>query len=244
VHENLGLVWVWPGDPEKADPALCFDLPAWHEQNRAITGGGYHRVLCNYQMITDNLTDPAHTAFVHRSTLGSPEQEEVPVHVREVGDVVEVSRWTLNSPPAGVFTALAEVPALVDRWQYYYLHCPSVCVVDFGICEVGALSPEDVRDGEGTIQAYSVILMAPESLGSTHYFYMQVRNFAVSDRSMDDRVRAQIAKAFDEDFLILESQQQWQDNYPPPNQVQLALDRAPKLQRAIVQRMIQAEATQ
>ncbi|NIR37138.1 MAG: aromatic ring-hydroxylating dioxygenase subunit alpha, partial [Actinobacteria bacterium] len=55
----------------------------------------------------DNLTDPAHVAFVHRSTLGSPAQEEIPVRVVEEADTVIVSRWTRDSPPAPIFETLA-----------------------------------------------------------------------------------------------------------------------------------------
>lgn len=239
--ENLGLVWVWLGDPEKADPKRCFDLPAFHDANRCVTYGVHRKVACHYQLLTDNLTDPAHVAFVHRSTLGSAAQEDIPVQVTEQDDTVVVSRWTLDSPPAPIFKALGDMPEHVDRWQYYTLQCPSICVVDFGSCEVGAIGPGDTRDGDNAVQMYSCIFMAPEDAANTHYFYLQVRNFGVEDAALSETILQQFEIAFNEDFAILEAQQAWMDKFAVEDDVQLAIDAAPKRQRRIVSRLLAEE---
>lgn len=242
THEAMGMVWVWMGDRERADPARCFYLDAYDDPTRTVSVGKHVMVACNYQLLTDNLTDPAHVAFVHRSTLGSAAQEDIPVKVDTEGNCVIVSRWTLDSPPAPIFTALAGMSGHVDRWQYYYLHCPSICIVDFGSCAVGAIQPGDRRDGDHAVQLYSCIFMTPETDSTTHYFYWQSRNFGHGDEAMSAKIIEQIEIAFAEDFVILEAQQKSMDRFAVTDDVHLAIDAAPTLQRRIVKRL-RAEET-
>lgn len=241
TQESMGMVWIWMGDPERAHSTDCFYLEAYDDPKRTVSWGKHVVVACNYQLLTDNLTDPAHVAFVHRSTLGTAAQEDIPVTVETQGDCVIVSRWTLDSPPAPIFTALAGMSGHVDRWQYYYLHCPSICIVDFGSCAVGAIQPGDKRDGEHAVQMYSCIFMTPETDSTTHYFYWQTRNFGLGDDALSANIVDQIEIAFAEDFAILEAQQHSMDRFPSTKQVKLAIDRAPTLQRRIVARLSTAE---
>ena len=207
VHESLGFVWIWLGDPDLADPQSCFRLAALAEPKRTLSVGAHRLVKCHYQLLTDNLTDPAHVTFVHRSTLGSAAQEDIPVEVQELDDTVIVSRWTLDSPPAPIFENLAGMRGHVDRWQYYYLYCPAICVVDFGSAPAGRLQHDSPREHHPAVQIYSCIFLTPETERSTHYFYVQSRHFALGDEALSRDVVAQLAVAFDEDFVILEAQQ-------------------------------------
>jgi phenylpropionate dioxygenase-like ring-hydroxylating dioxygenase large terminal subunit len=220
-----------------------FHLPAWDNPNRTVSVGKHGVVNCHYQLLTDNLTDPAHVAFVHRSTLGSAAQEDIPVKVIEDGDAVVEERWTLDSPPAPIFTNLAGMRDNVDRWQYYYLHCPSICIVDFGSAPPGALDANASREAAPAVQMYSCIFMTPETERTTHYFYWQSRNFGIGDEAVSAKVLEQIDIAFAEDFAILEAQQHSLDTYPVSDDVKLALDSAPTRQRRIVQRMLDAETS-
>ena len=70
VVEKHRFVWVWPGDPAKADPALVPDMhwnddPAWAGDGKMI------RVACDYRLVVDNLMDLTHETFVHGSSIGS-----------------------------------------------------------------------------------------------------------------------------------------------------------------------------
>lgn len=241
VRESMGMVWVWLGDREQARSTSPFHLDAWDDASRTVSVGKHRVVNCHYQLLTDNLTDPAHVAFVHRSTLGSPAQEDIPVEVAEDGNAVVVSRWTLDSPPAPIFSALAGVRDNVDRWQYYYLYCPSICVVDFGSAPPGLLGPDSPRDRAPAVQIYSCIFLTPETEKTTHYFYWQSRNFVFGDQAVSDKVLEQIEVAFEEDFEILEAQQYSLDTFAVTDDVKLAIDSAPMRQRRVVKRMLQAE---
>ena len=161
--------------------------------------------------------------------------------VIEDGNAVVVERWTLDSPPAPIFTNLAGMQDNVDRWQYYYLHCPSICVVDFGSAAPGTLDADSSRETAPAVQMYSCIFMTPQTERTTHYFYWQSRNFAIGDEAVSAKVLEQIDTAFAEDFAILEAQQHSLDTFPVTDDVRLALDSAPTRQRRIVQRMLDAE---
>ena len=69
VVERSSWIWVWPGDPAKADPALVpeafgLDNPEW-----VMRSGGID-YDADYQLVNDNLCDLSHLDFVHETTLG------------------------------------------------------------------------------------------------------------------------------------------------------------------------------
>lgn len=72
VKETYGYVWVWPGDPalssdERAIPDwLEYGLPPSECYNGHILG-----FKSDYRLLVDNLLDPTHAEFVHRSSFGS-----------------------------------------------------------------------------------------------------------------------------------------------------------------------------
>jgi phenylpropionate dioxygenase-like ring-hydroxylating dioxygenase large terminal subunit len=241
TSQGMGMVWIWMGPPELAEQSERFHLAAFDDPNRALSVGKHRLVKCHYQLLTDNLTDPAHVSFVHRTTLGSTAQEDIPVSVHEAHDTVVVTRWTLDSPPAPIFKTLAGMTHNVDRWQYYYLHCPSICVVDFGSAPVGLLGRDSPRDISPAVQMYSCIFMTPASHNTTHYFYWQSRNFAVQSDDVSAQVLEQIEIAFEEDFKILEAQQYSMETYAVTDDVKLALDSAPTRQRRMVARLLERE---
>src|SRR6185503_17767887 len=69
--ERYHWVWIWMGDPDKADPAL---IPNWwwaDHADWAFTRPERVHVKCNYQLVSDNVLDVTHLAFVHASSIGA-----------------------------------------------------------------------------------------------------------------------------------------------------------------------------
>ena len=68
VREAYGLVFVFPGDPSKADGAALPELPEFHSQaHRTMT---YSRTVgCHYSFLHENLLDMNHQ-FLHRGVVG------------------------------------------------------------------------------------------------------------------------------------------------------------------------------
>ena len=69
VVEKNSWVWVWMGDPARADPALLPDLhwntdPAWEGDGDTLFA------KCDYRLFLDNLMDLTHETFVHATSIG------------------------------------------------------------------------------------------------------------------------------------------------------------------------------
>jgi hypothetical protein len=56
--ERNGFVWVWPGEPAKADPAKLHRLPL-AESDAWRYGGGLFHIACDYRLMIDNLILPS-----------------------------------------------------------------------------------------------------------------------------------------------------------------------------------------
>ena len=141
VVERYGFVWVWPGQANKASEDLIpkfefFDNPAW------AYGGGLYHIACDYRLMVDNLMDLTHETYVHASTIGQKEIDEVPCVTKTDGDHVTTSRFMENitAPP---FWKMAlrgnkladDVP--VDRWQICHFTPPSHVMIEVGVAHAG-----------------------------------------------------------------------------------------------------------
>lgn len=237
--DHLGMVWIWPGDPALAREDKLFSLPPYGAPGWTVNRGPYTYIRSNYLNITDNLLDPAHVSFVHLSTLGSPTMADIPVDTNVHGESVCVSRWTPNQPPVPILRRFLSGDDPVDRWQYYWFHAPSICVTDFGCGPVGMDRSDEARDAQ--MRIHSCHFLTPETERSTHYFWMQIRNFAPNDESVSATMTDQLVLAFDEDKQVLEGVQAGFDAEPPRPPVKLAIDNGPNRGRRIVDRLIREE---
>jgi vanillate O-demethylase monooxygenase subunit len=237
--DHLGLVWIWPGDAARAERAKLFALPPYGAPGWTANKGPYTYIKAAYQHLTDNLLDPAHVSFVHLSTLGSAGMADIPVATRQDGDTVTTSRWTLDQPPVPIFRAFRAIAGNVDRWQIYQFYPPSVSVTDFGIGPVGMGHGDAERD-KG-LRIHSCHFIAPETERTSHYFWMQVRNFAAGDEAVSRTMTDKFIMAFAEDKAILEAVQAAEDEKASRPLVRLGIDNGPQRSRRIVERLIRAE---
>jgi vanillate O-demethylase monooxygenase subunit len=247
VAEHLGMVWVWPGDAALADTTRIFDqLPQWglsrgESPAWGLSCGPYTHVRANYQLLTENLVDPVHVTYVHKSTLGTAAMADVPIETTQTGDTLLVTRWTLDSPAAPILQRYGKWAGNVDRWQYYWLYPPSIAVVDFGSHLPGMEHTDAARDAG--IRIHSSHFLTPESEGTTHYFWFQLRNFAQTDLQVSSDITEQFVVAFAEDKAILEAIQAAEAAPFITGRVKLALDSGSVRLRRTVARLIAEEQT-
>lgn len=240
VHEQMGLVWIWPGDPARADTTQIYDLPQYHSRQWHAAEGDALAIGANYLNLADNLCDPAHVSFVHLTTLGNAASEEVPVeHVASDTGVV-VWRWIRNGPAIPLFAKYGDFKGEVDRWHYYHYTAPCIAVIDFGSSDAAlALEPAD-RDQGMRIFACHFITPVDEHACIDHW--MHVRNFAVDDPDVDQRLHADFRIAFNEDKVILEEIDRVERARPDAKRLRLGIDAAPQRMRRIVDRMIASDS--
>ncbi len=238
IRENMGLAWIWMGDPALAATTPVYDLAEYHDTNWSSVEGDALAIRCHYLSLADNLCDPAHVSFVHLSTLGSAASEDIPVQHEKRPDRLVTWRWIMDSPAIPLFQKFGKFTGHVDRWHYYHYHAPSIAVIDFGSAPTGTGAPEGRRDNGIQIHACHFITPVDETSCIDHWLY--VKNFptdALTTKAMSDQFRV----AFNEDKVILEAIQR---NEELPNRrrpIRLAIDASPMQMRRMVDQMIEAE---
>jgi phenylpropionate dioxygenase-like ring-hydroxylating dioxygenase large terminal subunit len=249
TFERHNIVWIWMGDEEAANEGLIFDLPEFSSPDYAPHQGNPLHYASNYLNVADNLCDPAHVSFVHPTTLGNPEMEDLPVESEMTDEgMVITSRWTRDTPPVGVFQGLSgfgvNFSGNVDRWQYYILNVPCVAVIDFGSADVSEQITYERRT-EG-VHIYAIHFLTPVNEYNTIDRWMHVRNFALDNNTVGDAMNDLFNVAFAEDKIILEAIQaeelrplpDWREQRRP---LRIAIDKGSNLYRRRIDEMIKQE---
>ncbi|MFZ2737260.1 MAG: aromatic ring-hydroxylating dioxygenase subunit alpha [Burkholderiaceae bacterium] len=243
VIEHHGFIWVWPGDPAQAKPELLPQLE-WHDNPDWAYGGGLFHIGCDYRLMIDNLMDLTHETYVHASSIGQKEIDEVPCKTTVEGDQVIISRFMHNimAPP---FWRLAlrgnhladDVP--VDRWQICRFTPPSSVMIEVGVAHAG----QGGYDAAPEHKAYSVVVdfITPETETSIHYFWGMARKFNPKDKALTASIREGQGKIFSEDLEMLEQQQRNLLAHPERSLLMLNIDAGGVQSRKILDRIIAAE---
>jgi len=204
VIEQHRWIWIWMGDPAKADPALVpdnhyLDDPAWRSLE------GYTHYETSYLLIADNLLDLAHLSYVHANTLGGSEDiAKVNPKIRLSDRGVHVERWTLDTAPAPFVQLVRPYEGKVDRWNHYDFLLPGIFLMDSGMSPAGTGAPEGRRVDAAEFR--STQALTPESAESTHYFFAQPHNFLIDRPEITQSIHASVVKAFQEDHDMIHSQ--------------------------------------
>lgn len=222
VIEAYGLVFVWMGDPALADPAALTAIAPYGQPGWGVSRG-YDLFQACWQNIADNLIDPAHTSFVHQRTIGNDAGDDVRVTATEEGDVIRCGRWVDNAPPVPVVRRYTGLQGLVDRWQFYHYRLPGTTWVDFGAFEAGRPHTPEEQD-RAPYRVLSYAFLTPCTRDSTHYFSLQLRNFAADDEATTREFEALYKLTFDEDKVLLEAIQREENAHPDLTPMRIASD--------------------
>jgi vanillate O-demethylase monooxygenase subunit len=210
VVERWHLLWIWMGDPAKADQSL---IPNWyyldHPEWNTPPGNGGKPVLvrCDYQLCNDNLLDLTHVGIVHESRLGGAAMGEFPVKTERFARSVRMSRLMYGVRPMPMLAPYMRIgdDGKVDRWQFCEIEVPSHCMVDSGMVATGRGVPGS--DREGSVDFRVMISATPETATTMHEFYAQGRNFACDDAKLDEIWVREMHEIVLEDVRVTEAQQ-------------------------------------
>jgi len=242
VVERNHWIWIWMGEPAKADPTLIEDFH-WMDDPNWGFGGGHLHVEANYLLLVENLLDTTHLPFLHPTSLGTDAFAKSEFEVTREGDRIKVSRWLMDNPPAPFHKQMGGFAdgMNVDRWQIAHFGPPSFVKLDVGSAPTGT----GARQGDRSqgMNMWNLNAITPETAKSAHYFYAQAYNFKLGERWISDLVRSQVTKAFLEDMAMIKAQQQNLDLGASPV-VNLGQDKAWIAMRQIVQRLVAEEQGQ
>ncbi|MGB7656323.1 MAG: aromatic ring-hydroxylating dioxygenase subunit alpha [Novosphingobium sp.] len=238
VAERWGLIWIWMGDAQQADPAKFIDVPHFDDPAWAVNRGPAMEVACHYQLMTDNLLDPSHVSYVHASSLGSMDTVGIPVET-EVGlDRVIVTRWIKGHTLAPFFAKRVRFTGPADRLQHYEVRMPAQAVIKDIVAPAGSGAPEGrLHEAVFLIDSYNFV--TPIDDDTCRYYWFQVRNYAADDPAESQALTEDFIAAFNEDLIVLSAVHAGLK--AQPSKLDLATDLGSNQARRMLARMIKAE---
>lgn len=165
VVERWSLLWLWMGDPAKANPA---NIPAFPFLDTAdwYVGKAQMEIDANYVLESDNILDLSHIEYLHPGTLGAGQSGEGKTTVTQDGNTVwsrRMIRGEVLPPFLYQATGLPD-KALCDRWLDVRWDAPSTMYLQADIALTGTPRAQG-------IQTPQVHLFTPTSADKSYYFY-------------------------------------------------------------------------
>jgi phenylpropionate dioxygenase-like ring-hydroxylating dioxygenase large terminal subunit len=229
VCERNSWVWVWMGDPGRADPSRiapskALDDPAW------ILRGGHLDYEANYQLINDNLLDLTHLTYVHAASFGADAAwSRNRPKIERVAEGVRSSRWIQGSPPIPPLGEAA-LHDRVDIWTSYDFLLPGVFLLYTAMYTAGTAQ---ACHGEAPGDAHRVLFdnftsqaVVPTGERTSRYYYSWGPGARFGDEAMAQAMIDTATLAFREDKLMIEAQQRIIDADPTRQPMPATADRA------------------
>lgn len=205
VREAYGLVFVFPGDPEKAAVTALPELPAFGSpKHRTMTFS--RTVRCHYSFMHENLLDMNHQ-FLHRGVVGRlrPELLEYRTDARSVeatylfthaGGKRNRSAGLLAAKGVGG-SASRDVMTIRTQYPYQTLDLVPENADQPAFCLWAAYVPEDAE--QRTCHAYGLLMIQrPRVPGALHLVWPFIRRFS--------------ERVFAEDRMAVEAEQRaWEE---------------------------------
>jgi phenylpropionate dioxygenase-like ring-hydroxylating dioxygenase large terminal subunit len=236
VVQSKRWVWIWMGDPAKADVAhipdtFSLEHPDWRMKP------GYVHYKANHLLISDNLLDFSHLSYVHEGTLGgSADIAQTRPSTERLGQGVRVRREVSNTAPAPYHQRLAQFSGTVDRWFVYDYLVPGILLMESGV----RASDPGLRDHEKTLNFHSCQAITPETATTTHYFFASANQTSL-DAEATEHIYQSVVRAFEEDRRMIEAQQQLINTTEAAEMLPLLSDAALGQFRMVMQRALEAE---
>ena len=244
VVDRHSLVWIWMGQPELADPTMIPDFAMLDEDSGySVSRRDWLLMEANYELITDNLLDLSHTAFLHEGILGSEETIKAEIRIEQNGTTLFLPRSVPNAPVPGFFDLMFKRDGgRVDLWADMRWDPPGCFKNDTGVTAPGASRSQ----GTGI---YGMHFLTPVTATTTMYLFAAVRQNPVSwGEPLDTEIQRQVADlrrfAFEQqDQVIIRAQQQTMARLTPQQlrPVLLEIDIGPARYRQIIKKLMSDE---
>ena len=204
VADRWGLLWIWMGDTEKADPSKIIHIDNFDDPKWKITGGDALTCKSHYLYLTDNLLDPSHVAWVHRTSFAASGTENTPLEINETDDGLIVYRWIYNSEAPPFYADLVKFKGKCDRLQHYEVRYPSIAI-NKSIFTPAGTGGQDKPVSNDTYVMISYNFLTPIDESHTRYHWLQHRNTDPNDAAITKKISDGAKQAFEEDRAVLEA---------------------------------------
>ncbi|MFT5501238.1 MAG: phenylpropionate dioxygenase-like ring-hydroxylating dioxygenase large terminal subunit [Woeseiaceae bacterium] len=210
IVEKGHLLWIWMGDPGKANPDDIHDYePLTSDRWIGLPQQAYLHYDANWLLIVDNLADFSHLAFVHTQTLGGSEEYAYVSTAQEIerhSNGFSFERWHRDSAPPPYHARVSpEGDAMVDRRNVVTMLVPGIFFMETTFAPAG-WDPQG-SDMTNVRQYRNCQYMTPETRTTSHFFWNYLRDFHHDDESISISLQDSLLEGFMEDKVIIEAQQ-------------------------------------
>jgi vanillate O-demethylase monooxygenase subunit len=232
--ERDGLIWIWPGDPAKADPADIPDTwwlsdPGWtHVQ-------GNVGLKARQILLVENLLDLTHETFLHPGSIGNAAVAATPIDVTSDTKSVSFIRHMIGIEAPPFYQKSMGLTSPIDRWQDGDFYAPGVFVLNIRLAPTGTEEPE----GFHMKVLYG---MTPATDTTTHDFFCLGRDYRIEDAELSEFQLNQQLAVMQEDIDALEIQEVMVASDPGMLESSIRSDVAGVRGRRLLDKMAKAEA--
>ncbi len=242
VAERGGWIWIWMGEADRADVAGIPDAlhvrhPDW------IFGSGYMDYDAEARLITDNLLDLSHVAFLHADSFGSPPSFAETRPTQTILDRgFRLDRWSTDV----MGPKLSPSDDLVDQWVTYDFFVPGVLLMYTANFPRGTAKACDFKAPDYSLAvpgslSYTSHAVTPMKGKQARYFYTWAPHKDHGSVESRDASMAFQRMALEEDKVMIEAQQKIIDIEPERPLMPISHDRTVTLYERLVQRLIRED---
>ena len=207
LAEKHSAIWIWMGDAP-ADETLIPDFSLLDaDAPDPVSKRDYLLMSASWDLVTDNLLDLSHTAFLHNGVLGNEGTIDADTIVEHHGSRVTIRREYKDIPVPRFFDVLLFGDARpVDGFNYLSWYAPA-CMIN----DTGMMPPGTTRDSGTGIRGCH--FLTPETATTSHYHFAASRWNVIPRTDAENAVlMSEIAEirrvAFKEqDEVVIASQQ-------------------------------------
>jgi phenylpropionate dioxygenase-like ring-hydroxylating dioxygenase large terminal subunit len=244
IVEKDGFLWIWMGDPARADQSRLIDYPFHRDCRRWPSKHSTYHIKANYMLMVDNLMDLTHLGYVHTSTIGGNPTIHVEAQMKTTRRPkgLKFTRWMRNSAPPPTYVKAVGFTGRIDRWQEFEYVAPGSVMQWSGAVDAGG-GDQAYANGipEGALEFRLFHGLTPESDTSCYYFWSIANGYRQADPQATEQLFAEIAAAFQEDKLVVEGQQARLAETGEEGLVDIATDAARLHMRRVVERLVLEE---
>ena len=237
VVERHELIWIWMGEPERADDTTVPDYSIIDDPGWAHAIGGYIHCNANYELMVDNLMDLSHVAFVHPK-FGNESMAAGALDVKRNGEAVHANLWMAGSDVPPYLQDRFDGDGHIDQWLDMKWQAPANLIINYG-----ATLPGQPR--EHGFSGWGIHFLTPETETSAHYHFGIFRKQAPgAEEAVVQDHEAQKTAFGTEDKPMVESCQAMMGtaDFRSMKPIILGSDAAAMQVRAVLEKMIQAES--
>lgn len=242
VVEQDGVVWIWMGDPDKADPS-CIPRFARHSDPDWHWDGDHFDYATNFMLLYENLLDLTHVGYIHPNTIGGDEEEHSAAQMTvERGETsAKGVRWMRDVMPPAAYQALRPFEGRIDRCQVIEFR-PGLVTISIVAHDVGKL-PNDTDALDG-YESHGFHAVTPASESTCHYFWSTGIPARFMQPGLLEKKTNLTRITFEEDREMLEAQYRNMKEFSGAPVVSIRSDALSMAVRRIWSGLVDKETTQ